>query len=349
MSGPGEFMRPSTDWQEKVEPGEAEHFEAYAQELRALQHRNARSGKLSRALHAKGPPGLEATFSVLPNLPEHARPGLFAAPASYRAYVRFSNGSGGHHPDARKDVRGIAIKLLGVKGKKIIPGMEDATTQDFLLITSPATPVSNADEFLGLLRVVASPLTGLPKFVRQVGLGRFLKIAKQGGKSLSVPTISVATRPYYSALPIQFGEYAVKYALKPHQHSEPGARRGSGADYLRDELEERLRRGPLSFDFQVQFYVDEQRTPIEDAAVEWRESDAPFVTLARLDLPKQDLASPRGQRLQEYVERLSFDPWHALNEFRPLGNMMRARNVAYRVSTQERKAAPEPDGAERFD
>jgi hypothetical protein len=42
------------------------------------------------------------------------------------------------------------------------------------------------------------------------------------------------------------------------------------------------------------------------------------------------------------VESLSFDPWHALECFRPLGHMMRARNHAYRVSTQARNAAPEP-------
>jgi hypothetical protein len=53
--------------------------------------------------------------------------------------------------------------------------------------------------------------------------------------------------------------------------------------------------------------------------------------------------------LSEYVETLSFDPWHALVEHRPLGDIMRARNVAYRVSTQARKADAEPDGSERFD
>ena len=39
-------------------------------------------------------------------------------------------------------------------------------------------------------------------------------------------------------------------------------------------------------------------------------------------------------------------PWHALVEHRPIGNMMRARKVAYFKSTQERSAAPEPEGAE---
>jgi hypothetical protein len=59
-------------------------------------------------------------------------------------------------------------------------------------------------------------------------------------------------------------------------------------------------------------------------------------------LPKQDVSSAEGKKLSERIESLSFDPWHALVELRPLGNMMRARNVAYRESTMERQAAPEP-------
>ncbi len=342
-------MKPATNWKETIAPDEATRFEGYAQELGALQKKNAHGAHVHRALHAKGPPGLQANFTVLGNLPEHARVGLFAAPATYLAYVRFSNGSAGHKPDRKPDVRGIAIKLVGVKGRKLIPGMEDAPTQDFLMITTPATPVRNVDEFLGLIRVVSSPLSGLPKMLRQLGFARFLQIAKTGGKSLSVPTVSLATRPYFSALPSQFGHYAVHFRLQPHAQPEPGAQAGKTFDYLSEELAARIGREAVAFDFQAQFFVDETRTPIEDASVEWTESDAPFVTLARLDLPRQDLGSARGKKLQEFVERLAFDPWHSLVEFKPLGNMMRARNVAYRTSTQARSAAAEPDGSERFD
>ena len=52
---------------------------------------------------------------------------LFARPGRYRAYVRFSNGASAHQPDGKGDVRGVAIKVLGVAGTKIIPGLETAT------------------------------------------------------------------------------------------------------------------------------------------------------------------------------------------------------------------------------
>jgi hypothetical protein len=103
------------------------------------------------------------------------------------------------------------------------------------------------------------------------------------------------------------------------------------------------------YDFRVQFYCDEARTPIEDGSREWKEADAPFTTLARLSLVKQQMNSPRGRRLAEMIEGLSFDPWHTTEEFRPLGNLMRARNHAYRLSTQHRGAASEPDGSESLD
>jgi catalase len=113
---------PSTDWQEKTDPGELQRFEAYAEQLRDLQRRRARKGPVARALHAKGQLGLEAAFTVLPDLPEHARVGLFAAPGKFRACVRYSNGSGARQDDRKPDVRGIAVKVLGVAGKKLIPG-----------------------------------------------------------------------------------------------------------------------------------------------------------------------------------------------------------------------------------
>src|SRR5439155_22239713 len=178
-----------------------------------------------------------------------------------------------------------------------------------------------------------------------------LQILPKLAKSVSQPMTSVATSRYFSALPIQYGAYAVHYALEPLTRPDDSAStpRGASDEYLADDLAERLRKGPLVYDFRVQFYGDATKTPIEDASVEWLERDAPFVTVGRLTLLQQDIRSPRGQRVAEAIEGFSFDPWHATAEFRPLGNMMRARNAAYRLSTKERGAAGEPDGSERFE
>jgi hypothetical protein len=340
---------PATDWKESITPDEPARLEKLAEGLRDLQKKRAKSAPPLRALHAKGQAGVEAELTVLPDLPEYARVGLFAKPATYRAYVRYSNGAGARQPDPKGDVRGIAFKVIGVDGKKIIPGLEDAKTQDFLLIQTAAQPFANADDFVFLVMAAANPALLLPKLFGRFGLGRTFKLLRGLGRGLARPVPSLATSRYWSALPIKYGPYAVHYELKPQASDAPGAKKGSTADYLHDELAARLARGPVTYDFRVQFYRDAQRTPIEDASVEWTEADAPFLTVARLTLPQQTLDSPRGQKVASFIETLSFDPWHTTADFRPLGNMMRARNAAYRLSTQARQAAAEPDGSEKFD
>jgi hypothetical protein len=57
------------------------------------------------------------------------------------------------------------------------------------------------------------------------------------------------------------------------------------------------------FDVSVQFFVDEQRTPIEDASVEWSESVSPFIPVARLEIPAQDVLGDDGKALEAQVGR----------------------------------------------
>jgi hypothetical protein len=342
-------MKPATDWKESVPPGEAERFERYAEELCDMQRRRgARVGRTDRALHAKGKAGVEAELSVIAGLPDYARVGIFAEPATYRAYARFSNGSGSVQHDGKADVRGAAVKVLGVPGQKIISGLEDATTQDFLFITTPSIPFRDAQEFVGFVRTLDRPLPGLSRLVREIGARRTLSLVRTLAKGRAAPLVSVATSRYYSAAPVKFGPYAVHYALVPHAPASASASPGTAHGYLGEELSRRLRAGAVTYDFRIQFYVDARRTPIEDASAVWREDDAPFLTVARLTLPQQDPTSARGRRVAALCEAFSFDPWHAPQDFRPLGNVMRARNHAYRLSTQERRAAKEPDGTEEL-
>jgi catalase len=331
-------MTASTAWTESVAEGEAAELEALAEQIRELQRRAARGRPPRRALHAKGILGVEAELEVLPDLPEPTRVGIFAAPAKHKALVRFSNGAGHRLPDRRPDVRGVAIKVFGVPGKKLIPGLEEATTQDFLLITQAAQPFRDAREFVWFVTAAADgPLRLLPRVVARKGFFAGLAFLRTllGGVSRPVP--SLATLTTFSAVPIRFGAHAAKYSLAPH--AAP-ARGRTPAD-LGAELAARLGAGPVGYDLRVQFFVDDERTPIEDGTREWRAEDAPWVTVARLTLPQQDVASEAGRAVAERVEKLSFDPWHAPVDFRPLGQLMRARNHAYRLSTIERQAASE--------
>jgi len=325
---------PATDWKEVIPEGEAAHLEELAQIVLAMQRENAKGGQVSRALHAKGNAGAEGEFTV-GDVAAEARVGIFEKPGTYRAYVRFSNGSGRRQRDQVGDVRGMAVKLVGVPGKKLIPGLEDAATQYFLAIKTSTQPFKNADEFVWLLGAAKSPALLPLKLIGRFGLRGFAILKRLAG-GLGLPP-SVATTAYFSALPIRWGAHAVRFSFLPLEAA--AGKPAPAPDHLGEELAARLGRGPVAWDFRVQFFVDEKSTPIEDASVEWA---APWVTLGLLTLPKQDLSSARGKKLGAFIEQLSFDPWHAPVEFRPLGNMMRARNAAYRVSTQARGAAPEP-------
>jgi hypothetical protein len=83
----------------------------------------------------------------------------------------------------------------------------------------------------------------------------------------------------------------------------------------------------------VQRYVNADRTPIEDGTVEWKEADAPLVTIARLIIPAQELDASDEAEIDGY----SFNPWNAsLDDFRPLGSMNRARRLVYSASAKMR-------------
>ncbi len=337
----------ATQWKEQISPDEAARFERYAAELRAMQKNRARGGTLARGLHAKQHIGAWGELVVPAGLPEALRVAVFAEPRSWPVYVRFSNGSGKRQGDGVSDVRGLALKLVGVPGRKLIPGLEDKRTQDFLFIQSPDMPVRTPDDFFTLVRAAeGGPALLLPRLIGAMGFGRTFALIRRLG---SMPKVgSMATIPFYTALPLRFGATAAKLALFPVD-AAAAPQAASTPDALRAELSARLRGGSLSWSLRAQLFVDEQTTPIEDPTTRWPEDRAPFQELARLVLPKQDPDSPRGRKLDEHVERLSFDPWHAVEELRPLGAMMRARAVAYRESVLARQAAPEPEELMRFE
>jgi hypothetical protein len=338
---------PSTDWHETPAPDEAERFERYAEMLHQLQRKHDRTGGKGRALHRKALLGAQATLEILPDLPAEARVGLFAAAGTHAAYVRFSSGGAGRASDRRPDVRGLAVKVLGVPGKKLIRGLEHAPTQDFLFIQMSHLAFRDSAEFIAFVRAMSSPLLALPRLLDAFGLGVFGLIWRLRA-ALGPTGVTLARTSFYTALPIRMGAYAGKLSLVP-MGAVADRPLPAGPDAHAADLAARVAEGPLRYSLRVQLFRNDADTPLEDASVEWKEDVAPWIEVGRLTIPKQDPASPRGRKVADFVDRLSFDPWHALVDHRPLGDIMRARNVAYRVSVTERTAAPEPDGSETFD
>lgn len=321
---------------ETIAPDEGARFERFATEIADIQRRRAqKTGVVSRALHFK--PHVGAIGELVVDAPEAARVGVFATSGQrWPVYVRFSNGSSTHQPDKAPDVRGLALKLVGVPGKKIIAGLEQAATQDFLFIDQPAIAFRNPDEFMTFVRSAKDgPVKLLPRMIAGFGLRRTFQIL---GQTLKAPKVkSFATHAFHTAAPISFGARAAKLALFPV--GNPASPPTSGDDALRADLTARLKAGPLTWALRAQMFQDDVSTPIEDTSVVWT---GPWVELGKLTIPQQDPESARGREVTALCEQLSFDPWHAIEEHRPLGAIMRARAATYRTGVIERKAAAEP-------
>ena len=91
-----------------------------------------------------------------------------------------------------------------------------------------------------------------------------------------------------------------------------------------------LKDRPYEFDIQVQLCADLAQMPVDDVTVEWPEQLSPFVTVAKLRLPQQDISDDTNL---EKMDALSFTPWRVRAEHAPLGNIMRVRKEVYRHSS----------------
>jgi catalase len=321
---------PSRTWQEIVAPDEEQRFTRYAEQLTNIQKEKNREFGQGRTLHRKQLIGLSAQLEVLPQLPPHAAHGLFAKPGAHQALVRISNGSMSIQNDRVPDIRGFAIKVPGLQGPGALGGTTEA--QDFLLINREVFGLKNSDAFVKLVLAAAKGGGALFKhFFKEYGLFKGLGQLATAMKSLKRPFTGYATERFFSASPIACGPYAVRVRLLP---PEGQAINPSASNDWAQDLKQRLAKGPLRYALQLQFFVSEDLTPIEDGSRNWDEKDAPYITVAHLTLQAPDSAS---EALQKRIDEARFDPWCALLEHRPLGDVMRARKFAYFASQKNRK------------
>ena len=112
-----------------------------------------RTGLHRRGQHPKPHGCVRARFEVRADIPADCKVGLFAHPGTYDALVRFSNGP--QHTDRDHGAQGMAIKVLGVPGRKVLEDPPDAETQDFIMIDGPVFFVRNTDSYARLVGELA--------------------------------------------------------------------------------------------------------------------------------------------------------------------------------------------------
>lgn len=326
---------PSDTWTESLAPDEADEFAAMAVEIQRLQGLLSKDGNRRRGFHAKSHGNLKARLRVRDDLPVELRHGLFAAPGSeFECLVRYSNGVGIEQHDWKPDVRGLAVKVLGVDGPPL-DGSEPGT-QDFLATNQPASLARDARQFMAFARANVNPLKLPLVLFKELGLqegGRILKVL--GGFAFQ-RTRSVAASTYWTGARA-YGPWAARFLFAP-SGAVTAPRRKVASSYLRAELEQRVRRAEIRIDVLAHLYVNDRDTPIEDGATPWNEAASPPVKLAELVIPVTDLASAAAQATAAAIEARAFNPWNGLEAHRPLGHLMRARAAVYRASAVNRGA-----------
>jgi hypothetical protein len=88
----------------------------------------------------------------------------------------------------------------------------------------------------------------------------------------------------------------------------------SAPEVHRPALVAELRDRPNEFDIQVQLCRDLDRMLVEDVTIEWPEALSPFVTVAKLRIPQQDISDADNL---EKMDALSFTGWRVTAEPAP--------------------------------
>lgn len=262
----------------------------------------------------------------LDTMPKAWRVGIFAH-ERLDAWMRFSSDTSPMSQDLGSTL-GIGIKLFGVPGEKALG--ESGDTADLIMQNFPVFFLDDAKEmveftYAGVVQqdypgyLAAHPVTN--DILNQMS-------DKVEGSCL--------TTTYWAILPFRMGKEVVKYRLEPE--TEPENVPDDSLNYLAVDLANRLAEREYRFTLSVQRRTDKKRMPLNRATVEWPEEKSPFVPVARLVIPRQDVGA-RGQA--EYGQGLSFNIWRvpAANAPDPESSIAVVRREVYAAGARLRHTA----------
>lgn len=312
---------------EKIQPNEELLAQNIAQVIEKSIREQYTAGNALRDAHPKAHGCVRADFHVSKNIPTQFAKGMFIPDRSYQAWIRFSNASNdASNADIKKDARGIAIKILGVSGQKILESERQATTQDFIMINHPVFFANDAKRYLSFMNDVNSH-NMVRKLHIPFALGFKGTINALGARNSQIANPLYAR--YWSMVPYQLGlgndRKAVKYSVRACSMQPNNLPKNPSHDFLREALKNTLQSTDACMEFLIQQRTSSQML-VEDSMTEWDEKAAPFYQVATIHIPKQNFDTPEQNK---FCENLSFTPWHALPEHKPLGAVNRMRKVIY--------------------
>lgn len=285
-------------------------------------------------------------------VPVDLRHGIFdtgGGDQRYEALVRFSASHASLRSDVKKDAHGMAIKVLGVLGDKVLGDQAiERATQDFVMVNHPAFFIRDAAALVDFAKIVTT--TGTIRHLRRLtAIARVLRYYLAPGRGswrwrglhnlYAVTGHRVAnplTVTYWSQTPYALGPHVIKFAARPEADDATKAEPVENYDGLEEAVAVSLRPSDARFRFALlaQLQSDPNLMPVEDPTVIWRTDDAPLRQVATLEISHDpDVLS---QRRRNHGERSTFSPWHSLPAHRPLGGINRVRRSVYLESSRLR-------------
>jgi catalase len=326
--------------QEQIPPGEAALSQDIIQTAIRIVDQHRESTRYLRDAHAKAHGCVKAEVQVLSDLAPALRQGVFAEPGkTWQAMMRLSNGNAYPQLDSIKDARGMALKLLDVPGTQLLADQQGRSEQDFVMFSHPNFFVSDVAEYQQNIGAQADGKTLLaffPGWDPRRWQIRHLFIALG---TLSPAPDSPTQVTYYSVSPYKFGTANAKFRVAPDPQNCPiynlPSQNQKLPNFLRSALNQQLStdRVPACFVLQIQRQDADKYMPIEDTSIEWKESDAPFETVARVKIPPQDFDTPE---LNLACDNQSFNPWFGVADHRPIGGINRLRKAVYEAVSDYR-------------
>jgi hypothetical protein len=297
-----------------------------------------------RDAHAKSHGILQGKLTVEKPDDPRLEQGLFANPGEYDVIARLSSTAGAIRSDQLGGIRGLGIKVLGVKGRRALTG-DEAKTQDFLLVTHREFPFADAHAYYKNGMWLAWLLARLPNFALTYVIDLAVRADRLG---IPLPaTVALFTRPnnhilgetFYSSAPLRYGQYVAKIEVTPSSPSVTALEDvpvsvDAGDDAHTREVVEFFETNSAEYELRVQVCTDPVAMPIEDATVAWSEIASPHRKVATITFPAQNPYSDARRDFGDDV--LSFNSWRALEDHRPLGSINRLKLRVYKASSQFR-------------
>ncbi|RRN72317.1 catalase family peroxidase [Peribacillus simplex] len=277
-----------------------------------------------RRVHARGyvyegvftPNGKASPLTVASHLQDEAVPVI----------IRFSNSSPiPSHPDAISPVKGMAVKFKLPNGE----------ASDLITVTIPLFFAKTPEAFVDIADFFKSAKEGFPNLKE---LTKILlkypesKASLQMLKEMRSPA-SFSTCQYYSIHAFYFinaegRRQAIKYEWVPDAGLSMLAKEEvakHSAEYLEEEMEERLKQGPVGFKLNIQ--IGGENDPSDDPTTAWSE-EKQVITVGHLVI---------SNKLETIRDHLLFDPTNITEGIEcPEDPILHFRHRAYAISYERR-------------